>query len=238
MAGVRFELTFWSIFAFDYLVKHGATMPAVRPELPDRRARTREALLAAGLRLFAERPVDAVPIDDIVGAAGVAKGSFFNHFRDKQHFADVVAAGVRQEIEASIAGANAGVTDPLTRLCGGMLMAVDFALRAPVRARVMLRSHPVATARDHPLNAGLRQDIEAAAAAGLTRPEAREAGLLFWLGACNMLVANVTERGFDRPAAAARMADVMLMGLTGLGVDEAAARAHAEAARRRLEVLG
>lgn len=212
-------------------------MTAARPDVPDRRARTRDALLSAGLRLFADRPVDAVPIDDIVAAAGVAKGSFFNHFRDKQHFADVVAAVVRAEIEASIAAANAGVADPLARLCGGMLMAVDFALRAPDRARVMLRSHPVATARDHPLNAGLRHDIEAAAAAGLTRPEAREAGLLFWLGACNMLVANITERGFPRTVAATRMADVMLMGLAGLGVSEGQARAQAEAARRRLEDL-
>lgn len=204
---------------------------------PARRARTRDALLTAGLKLFAERPVDAVPIDDIVATAGVAKGSFFNHFRDKQHFADVVSATVRADIEASIASANAGQADPLERLCGGMLMAVHFALVAPDRALVMLRGHPAVTARNHPLNAGLRHDLDAADAAGLIRPEAREAGLLYWLGACNMLVIQVTEQRPDRAEAARCMSDFMLLCLAGLGVDDVRARDLAADARRKLAAL-
>ena len=47
-----------------------------------RAARTRAALLAAGFDLLVERPIDAIPIDDVVARAGVAKGSFFNHFAD------------------------------------------------------------------------------------------------------------------------------------------------------------
>jgi len=55
---------------------------------PDRRrARTREALLSAGRALFAARDVDGVSIDEIVAAAEVAKGSFYNHFTDKDVFA-------------------------------------------------------------------------------------------------------------------------------------------------------
>ena len=49
----------------------------------ERAERTRAALVAAGQRLFCERPVDAVAIDDIVQAADVSKGSFYNHFPDR-----------------------------------------------------------------------------------------------------------------------------------------------------------
>ena len=68
-------------------------------ELSPRAARTRAALLDAGLELMVERPIDAIPIDDFIARAGVAKGSFFNHFTDKQSFANAVAAKVRQELE-------------------------------------------------------------------------------------------------------------------------------------------
>lgn len=207
---------------------------AQEPNLSARRARTRDALLQAGLQLFAVRSVDAVPIDDIVTAAGVAKGSFFNHFRDKQHFADVIATGIRRELEDMIGQANSGTTDPLERLTSGMMMAVRYALIAPDQTRVMLRSLPPATARDHPLNAGLRRDIEEACAQGLLRQEALDAGLLFWLGSCNMLMANMVERSFSHSQAAQRMEDLMVMALLGLGVSDVRTRELAVRARTKL----
>ncbi len=194
------------------------TMSAAPARPNARAARTREALMEAGLRLFAERPVDAVPIDDIVAAAGVAKGSFFNHFRDKQHFANTIAADIRRIIELQVDAANAGLADPLLRLAGGMTVAARFALQEPDRTTVMLRGMAWSTGRDNPLNAGLRGDIEAAAANGLLRPEARAAGLLFWLGNCQMLMINIVERRFTVADAAQRLQEVMVMALTGLGV--------------------
>ena len=57
-----------------------------------RRDRTRDALLNAGRSLFAHRDVDGVSVDEIVEAAAVAKGSFYNHFADKDVFAREIAA--------------------------------------------------------------------------------------------------------------------------------------------------
>jgi AcrR family transcriptional regulator len=190
--------------------------------------------MEAGLQLFAERPVDAVPIDDIVAAAGVAKGSFFNHFADKQQFADAISAEIRIDLEARVKEANKGVADPLERLVGGMRVAVDFALTERERATIMARGASLATGRDHPLNAGLRKDIDAARAAGLLRKEADTAGLLLWLGACHWIMANVIERQLPRAKAAARMKDMMLMALIGLGVDGGRAEELAKDSELRL----
>ena len=63
--------------------------------LSPRAARTRAALLDAGLDLLADRPIDAIAIDELVAAAGVAKGSFFNHFGDKYGFANAIAEAIR-----------------------------------------------------------------------------------------------------------------------------------------------
>jgi len=188
--------------------------------LHPRAARTRAALLAAGFELLAERPIDAIAIDDIVSRAGVAKGSFFNHFTDKQGFAAAIGAAVRLELEARVGAANAGVTDPALRLAGGMRVAVDFALTERKRAIVMLRGLETSTGIDHDLNRGIRADIDALLAAGLARPEAARSGVRYWLGLCQIAQLNAIERRPGRADAAERLREMLVLGLTGLGVPE------------------
>lgn len=200
-----------------------STVPTINP----RAARTRAALLAAGFELLAERPIDAIAIDDIVARAGVAKGSFFNHFTDKQGFAVAIGATVRAEVEERVGAANAGVTDPALRLAGGMRVAAAFALDERKQAIVMLRGLELATGIDHDLNRGIRADIEALIAAGLARPEAARSGVRYWLGLCQIIQLNVIERRPNRADAARRLREMLVLGLTGLGVPEPRAQAVA-----------
>ncbi|WP_338863674.1 helix-turn-helix domain-containing protein [Myxococcus stipitatus] len=62
-----------------------------------RRERTKE-LEDAALRLFVERGLDAVTIDDITQAAGVAKGTFYRYFDDKAALVDALLEPVRGEL--------------------------------------------------------------------------------------------------------------------------------------------
>ena len=92
-------------------------MTIASPPVPQARVlRTRNALLAAGRRLFAERAIDAVAIDDIVAAAGVAKGTFYNHFDDKDALLTAIVTEIRSTVEERIATINAGIEDPAVRL--------------------------------------------------------------------------------------------------------------------------
>ena len=60
--------------------------------------RIRDALIAACADLLAKHPIDAITINNIVETAGVAKGSFYNHFSDKDALADAVAAAIRSGV--------------------------------------------------------------------------------------------------------------------------------------------
>lgn len=184
-----------------------------------RAARTRAALIAAGFELLVERPIDAIPIDDVVAKAGVAKGSFFNHFADKQDFANAIATEVRLEVEALITKANDGVANPVERIAGGMRVAAEFAMAQPKRSAVLLRSQGSSTARAHPLNRGVVGDFEAACQQGLLRPEAQQSGVLYWLGLCQAIMTNIVERRPSRDDANRRLAEMLVLGLTGLGID-------------------
>lgn len=190
-----------------------------------RAARTRAALVAAGFELLAERPIDAIPIDDVVAKASVAKGSFFNHFADKQDFANAIAREVRLELEALVTSQNAGTDNPVERIARGMKVAADFARAQPARTVVLLRSQGSSIASDHPLNRGISHDIKAAMALKLLRPEAARHGVLYWLGLCQAIMSDVVDRKPSREELRQCLVEILMLGLTGLGVPEDSARA-------------
>jgi AcrR family transcriptional regulator len=202
--------------------------------LSPRAARTRRALIAAGFELLAEKPIDAIPIDEVVARAGVAKGSFFNHFQDKAAFAVAIADEVRGELEERISAANGAEPDPLLRIAGGMRVGAAFALGEPKRTIVLLRSNASSTLRSHPLNRGLVEDIDAALAAGLLREEARAGGVLYWLGLCQVMLANLIEERPDPEQARQRLRAMLVLGLVGLGASPERAGAVADAACAQL----
>ena len=110
-----------------------------------------------------------------------------------------------------------------------MRVVAEFALGKPKQSMVLLRSQDTSTSRADPLNRGLKEDMDAACERGLLRAEAASSGLLFWLGLCQVLMIHLVERRPTRPEAQRRLSGMIIMGLTGLGVDEACA---AEIAQR------
>lgn len=148
----------------------------------------------------------------------MAKGSFFNHFKDKSDFAAAIAKEVRLELEALVFKANETVSDPVERIAGGMRVGLDFAIRQPKRSMALLRSMGTPTMREHPLNDGLRADIEAAASRKLIRPEAERLGVLYWLGLCQVLMHDALTGSIPMSEAENRLPDMLVLGLAGLGV--------------------
>ena len=194
-----------------------------------RRARTRAALLQAGQSLFAAQSVDAVSIDDSVAAADVAKGSFYNHFADKDALARAIAGAVRAEAEAEVDAANAGIVEPARRMARAQAVYMRFAVRNPERARAMVRLFAGASLPNAPMNRGLRADIEAGLADGSFRDLTLETGLLMAMGMGTIAVTHVLEAGgATEPQAISRHLNFGL--LRGLGVPEGDAREISAAA--------
>lgn len=204
--------------------------------LSPRAARTRTALLDAGLDLLAERPIDAIAIDELVAAAGVAKGSFFNHFSDKYGFANAIGEAIRGDIEALIGALNKDERDPLARLCGGMTGAAAFALCERKRAAVLMRSARGMTLEDHVLNRGVIADLRDVAAAHRLVAAAERGGVLFWLGCCQALMGGLIEKGADAAEVAAMLSDMTALGLGGLGIDAATAAQFSAASHVRRDL--
>src|SRR3954463_9177563 len=77
-----------------------------------RSAATRQALVSAGRRLWAERGYAEVGTPEIAAAAGVTRGAMYHQFADKADLFLAVAEAVEQDVMtrllAAVAGAGAG----------------------------------------------------------------------------------------------------------------------------------
>lgn len=197
---------------------------------PDRRrVRTREALLSAGRTLFALRDVDGVSVDEIVAAAEVAKGSFYNHFADKDVFAREIGAAVRRQVEQAINAANEDVEDTAEHLARALCVFVRFAIEHPDSARVLWRLNSGATMPDAPINRGLSDVVQQGIRAGRFRHVDLESGVLLVMGIIVIVLRHVLEeRLVTPPAAVATSMGAAL--LRGLGITTAQAARLADAA--------
>jgi AcrR family transcriptional regulator len=157
-----------------------------------RRQRTRQALLDAGLALFADLPVDAVAVDEIVTKAGVAKGSFYNHFSSREAFATAIVEDIRRDLEMKISEANCGVSAPAVRVARAIMLYADYAMRMPQQALVMARADPLQHF-EHELNDNVIADIKQGVAEGVFKVGSIDAGKLFLVGSVRMLILRLAR---------------------------------------------
>ena len=90
-----------------------------------------------------------------------------------------------------------------------------------------------------PLESAANPAAAAAAAAAANagqaqhRHEAQQAGVLYWLGLCQVLMINIVEDSLSRTAVAERLNAMLVLGLCGLGVEPEMATAVAGRAASR-----
>ena len=96
------------------------TLEVVMGVTKQQAAANRQAIIDAAAKLFRERGVDAVGLNELMEAAGFTRGGFYNHFRSKDA---LVGAVMAQALEAGsenvakvVATSHAKQADPLQRL--------------------------------------------------------------------------------------------------------------------------
>jgi AcrR family transcriptional regulator len=200
-----------------------------------RRARTRAALLEAGRSLYALHGLDAVSVDEIVAAADVAKGSFYNHFHDKYGFAREIAGGVRRQAELAVETANADVTDPAERVARALCVFIRFAIDHRDSAQVLWRLNSGATMADAPINRGLRGELQRGISARRFAQIDAETGVLLVMGTVVISMRHaLEERATTAPVLLAQRMAAGLLRALGVA-DRMALRVATSAAR---DVIG
>jgi AcrR family transcriptional regulator len=117
---------------------------AVKPTLRARQAEaTRQLLVDVARDLFAERGYAATSIEDIIKAAGVARGALYHHFDGKDALFRAVYDAVQSEMASSVVAAAMAVGEPWAGVRAGLSAFLDACLEPAFRRIVVLDSVPV-----------------------------------------------------------------------------------------------
>ena len=171
----------------------------------------RERIIAAAIPVFAQQGPDAPVIDDFITAAGIARGTFYCHFKSTEEL--LVAASTATE-DALMAVAWPRIkqeTKPERRLAVGVRMWLARAQIDPVLCAFVVRNR----IRTQLVETELARDIGDGIRAGSLRVTSIEAGR-------DLLVGTVREamaRMMSGPTPPAYVDEVMRSILRGLGVN-------------------
>jgi AcrR family transcriptional regulator len=190
--------------------------------LDRRKARTRQALIDAAVRLIAEGRGDRASIQEITEEADIGFGSFYNHFDSKEQLFQTASEEVLERWGRMIDRATGGITDPAERFAVGLRISGRLGWTHPDIAGFLTGAG--LDALDIPVGLAPRalRDIEAGRATGrFIVPDAEIAlsavagGLLGLLRICQRHPGRVDETAVDQLAEAA-------LRLLGVPADEAA----------------
>jgi AcrR family transcriptional regulator len=148
----------------------------------DRRARTRAELIRAARRLYAARTFDSVTVDDVVNAAGLAKGTFYVHFDDLDDLKSIVADELAREFDDLLQPRRLSLHDPLERIAAGCGAFIDQALHDPAWAALIARGAAAMPDIARVARGRLNEDIRRAAATGRLHDVTPDLAFEFVLG--------------------------------------------------------
>jgi len=105
-----------------------------------RRALTRRQITAAALGVFAEKGVDAPVIDDFIRAAGVARGTFYNHFSSVAELLDEATRLLEDNVMRSTLATIGEIEDPALRFATGVRLWLRWAQSDKIGCGFVVRS--------------------------------------------------------------------------------------------------
>ncbi len=103
-----------------------------------KRQRTRAALLDTAIHVFAENGIHNTKISDITDTAGMANGTFYNHFKDRDELAMHTAVAVATEIAREVDEAMSDLDDGAQRVATGSVKFLAAATRSPEWGNLMV----------------------------------------------------------------------------------------------------
>jgi TetR/AcrR family transcriptional regulator, transcriptional repressor for nem operon len=90
--------------------------------------RTYEMLLDAGVAVAEREGLAGLSVNRVVGEAGVAKGTFYVHFADREAFVDALHARFHERVAHAVAAASAGTQPGAERIVRGVEAYLDVCL--------------------------------------------------------------------------------------------------------------
>jgi AcrR family transcriptional regulator len=184
----------------------------------ERRARTRALILEAGASLLAERPPEAITVDAVADAAGVAKGTFYYHFQSIDDWAAAVGSKLGESFDELLTPARLEFRNPIKRLSFAFAQFLERATSDADWARLVIQSSQSVGEFRLGVRVNLRADIAEAIAQGRVSVREPELAADLVIGIWLQVVRGFLERG-SRPESTSQALDATLRALGSVSAD-------------------
>lgn len=163
--------------------------------------------------------MDGATIDQIVEEAGVAKGSFYKHFPDREALRRHAHDAVRAELFKIINVVNAGIEDPSAYFVRGLLAVFRFGLENRLTARVLLHMPADVVNPARLDNAPIVDMFRKGVNQGLFKLPNPDTGLVLLMGLTDSGLARLLELQNEYQQLREVMHGICMSLLRGLGLD-------------------
>jgi AcrR family transcriptional regulator len=177
----------------------------------ERSRRMRERIIAAAIPVFAQQGPDAPVIDDFINAAGIARGTFYCHFKSTEELLVAASNATEDALMAVVWPRVMQETRPERRLAVGVRLWLGRARVDPVLCAFVVRNR----IRTHFVESELARDIGDGILTGSLRVTSIEAGRDLLVGAVREAMSRIMSEQLG-PAYGDGVARAILR---GLGVD-------------------
>jgi AcrR family transcriptional regulator len=181
-----------------------------------RREQTRRKLLASALAVVAQKGVDAPQIDDFIAAAGVSRGTFYNHFTTTHELLAAVTAELTDTVLTAIEVTVSRNPGPLKRMTCACLLYMHLAVDYPAWGGFVLRT---GARRGRLVDVYLPRDLALAKERGEVDFTTVRAAQDVLQGAVTLAIESVLHGRAPRQ----HVRDTLALALRALGVPKAAA---------------
>lgn len=148
-----------------------------------RREKTRLRLLESALTVFHEKGQDAAVIDDFIAAAGVSRGTFYNHFKTTSELLFALATAMSDEVLQIVDPLVLVYNDPIQRFAAGTRLYMQMALRYPLWGSFITQVGTRIATRGQLIDIFLTRDLELAHKSGRLSVDSVRVGRDIMLGA-------------------------------------------------------
>jgi AcrR family transcriptional regulator len=184
---------------------------------------TRQGIVAAATRLFAEHGYAGVPIEAVLAATGLSRGALYHHYAGKEALFEAVVEAVETDVCQKVIARSAGARDAARALVAGGEAFLELAQDPAVRQIVLIDAPSVlgwAKWREIEARYGfglLKASLARAAAEGALAPDKVEIFahiLLAALGEVALVIAKADDRNAASAEAKAAMGTLLAAMLT------------------------
>lgn len=131
-----------------------------------RREKTRLRLLETALPVFADKGSEGAVIEDFIAAAGLSRGTFYNHFRTTSELLLALAGAMSDEVLHVVDPAVLQREDPVERFVTGTRLYMQMAMRFPLWGRFITQVGTRIATRGQLIDEYLSRDLGLAIAQG------------------------------------------------------------------------